>query len=160
MPAINSRELLINEIADAMNCYSNEQDMVWCIDLTAQEVTFTCDPSIVGKDCMPEVGHLMIDIDRVPSRESFLIMENFTSECTSTNEQRLLNFALRQRHPFSAFKDAVWELGIQENWFRYEYSTLRKKAEEWMTDNNVDFIDGKIVCQSDRIYAYQNEEEE
>lgn len=157
MLTIDSREMLIREIADAMDSYSNEQDMVWCIDLTAQEVIPICDPAVVGEDCMPEDGHLMLDIDRVSSDDSFRIMENFTSECTSSTEQILLNFALKQQHPFSVFRNALYELNIQNNWFGYKNKALLKKAEEWMRDNNVDFIDGKIVCESDQVYTYENE---
>lgn len=59
MFTIDSKEVLISEIADAMDANSNGQAMVWCIDHTAQEVIPICDPDIVGEDCMPEVGHLM-----------------------------------------------------------------------------------------------------
>lgn len=159
MFTIDSKEMLIREIANAMDGYSNEQDMVWCIDLTAQKVIPICDPAVVGDDCMPEDGHQMVNIDRVPSPDSFQIMENFTEECTSTTEQKLLYFALEQRHPFSTFKNAVYKLGIENNWFGYKAHALRKIAEEWMIDNKVDFIDGKIVCNSNLVYTYYRDEE-
>nr|WP_129730883.1 UPF0158 family protein [Parabacteroides goldsteinii] len=155
---IESREELINEIAESLEGYS--EGMKWSIDLTAQEVVPICDRSVVGEDCMPEDGHLMMDIDQISSRESFQIMEDFITECTSTEEARFLHFALKQRHPFSTFKNALYELNIQGNWFGYSMKALKEKARRWMIDNHIDFKDGKIIYKSDKVYTYRKEGEE
>lgn len=155
---IKSQSQLIQNIANALDNYSDE--MIWCIDLTEQQVIPICDPMVVGDDCMPEEGHKMINIDRIPSSDSFQIMEDFKRECTTTKEQNLLDFALEQRHPFSTFRNAVYNLGIENKWFDYKAHALRKKAKEWMEENEVDFIDGKVVCGSNRIYTYYREDEE
>lgn len=153
---IKSKEQLINDIANALEDYSDEE--IWCIDLTGQEVVPIPDPMVVGEEFMPEEGHQMINIDRVSSADSFQIMEDFTKECTSTEEQYLLNFALEQKHPFSTFRNAVYKLGIEKNWFGYNAHVLRKKAKEWMEENEVDFIDGKVVCGSKDVYTYYRED--
>lgn len=158
MCIITSKEHLIKEIAEALE--NSSSDVSWRIDLTAQEVIPILDPTLVDEDCMPENGHQMIDIDVPSSREGFEIMEDFKSQCPDDRQQDMLDFALEQRHPFSAFKNAVYRIGIQEEWFEYRNAAMKEKAKEWMKENKVNFIDGGIVCKSSWVYTYYNENED
>ena len=62
------------------------------------------------------------------------IMEQFAE---SVGEQLL--DAVHGRGAFRRFKDAVYRLGIEKDWFRYRDQALRNIAIEWCEKNGLDY---------------------
>lgn len=92
--------------------------------------------------------HDMFLINPIPSYESFGIMESFAETCDS-RQQDVLWKALRQRHPFSKFRQAVERLGILQSWYDYKQEAELKMAEEWLHENDLTIKDGKIGRKSE-----------
>lgn len=152
MSAITSWEQLIRDVADALN---NGMDSIsWCLDLTSGEIIPLFDPLLADNDeCMPAEGHRLINIESLASHESFEIMENFASGWPEAALRDSLCRVLRQRHPFSAFRDAVSRFGIRKEWFAFRDEALRKIAMEWLELHVVDVLNEKVVC-TDEAKAY------
>ena len=87
------------------------------------------------------LAHQLIEIDHLSSRRSFGLMENFAVE---HDNPRLLK-ALRARHPFSAFRYAVETEGLLKEWYAAKNAFEEEMAKEWLGDNLIEFVDGKIV---------------
>ncbi len=51
---------------------------------------------------------------------------------------RLLQ-AVNGRKPFRRFKDALYDLGIQQQWYDYKEARLLEIAREWCLENGVDY---------------------
>ena len=152
MSAITSREQLIRDVADALN---NGMDSIsWCLDLTSGEIIPLFDPLLADNDeCMPAEGHRLINIESLTSRESFEIMENFVLGRPEAELRDSLCRALRQRHPFSAFRNAVFWFGIRKEWLAFRDEALQKTAVEWLELHGVDVLNEKVVC-TDEAEAY------
>jgi len=70
-----------------------------------------------------------INIEKMPSRESFQVMEDFLDVVSDKKfRERLLN-ALNRKSPFSNFKHQLkYNQRIREHWFTFKAS----KYEEWV----------------------------
>ena len=48
---------------------------------------------------------------------------------------------IQGKNPFRKFKDAVYNLGLKENWFKFEYYSLIEKAKDFLFNNYIYYID-------------------
>ena len=69
------------------------------------------------------------------------IMEDFCYEIEKPKTQDILYRAIRGKGAFRRFKDAVYDLGIQDNWYAFREQKLKEFAMEWCRDHKVDFED-------------------
>jgi Uncharacterised protein family (UPF0158) len=83
--------------------------------------------SLIGPDADDEADEDPRDDDRwlfiepIESSEAFRVMEDFVDQCGNDRLARALGRALRQRKPFSRFKDALAARPAQrEAWFAFE----------------------------------------
>ena len=151
--AICSQQDLIEEIAEAITFMEGEVRPV--LDLTTQEVRHVpedfLDEDYDGKDpfeCFEndeeraEIrSHQLIAIDHLPSYVDYSLMEDFA---TRHDNDRLFR-ALQARHPFPAFRDAVETEGLLGEWHAERGRFHNMKAQEWLDENGIAFVDGKIV---------------
>ncbi len=157
---INSKEQLIDEIADAIQQHFDELELF--LDLTDQEVislpcrygyddeedSYEEDDDVVDSITGTPISklrekrsHDLEQIYPVYSSDGFRIMEDFAGQKENENLFR----ALRQRHPFRAFQDAANREGLLREWYAYKNKTYNALAEDWLKDNDIDFVDGKVV---------------
>lgn len=83
-------------------------------------------------------------------------MEDFADQQSEPHADKLYR-ALRQRHPFSHFKSTLDNLGLTNQWYRFKKKWLAQRAEEWLRDEQVDFIDGKVVARGHTL-TWTNED--
>jgi len=80
---------------------------------------------------------------RLPSKfdiNEYSIMEDF---CLSLSDERISNKLLnyiKGRGAFRRFKDEIYRLGIEEDWYRYRDNAFKEMAIDWCKDNGVEFI--------------------
>ena len=116
------------------------------LNFTEQEVGLNAPASLVGEDCVwPNDGDEVLRIDPLESWESFKAMEEFADEQPPKIADKLYR-ALNGGRPFSRFKAAVDLLDLLEDWYAYKDRWYDEKAEEWLHDNDVDFVEGKVVA--------------
>jgi hypothetical protein len=71
--------------------------------------------------------------------DEYRIMERF---CLSIADQRVsesLYRVIQGRGAFRRFKDQLYRLGIEKDWFKYREEALMSIAKEWCEDNNIEF---------------------
>lgn len=157
---IDSRERLVREIADALQSFTNEFDNRWFLNLTEQEVGIRVDTDYCDPDCLwPNDGDEVVEIDRVPSHETFRAMEAFANEQPEKVADKL-NRALSGNRPFARFKAAADVLDLLQDWYDYQNKWYIEKAEDWMKENNVDFKEGKVICTGRTITWLDDREDE
>lgn len=145
-------EVIVEEIACAMEDHSF--DHRWFFDIDGQETVLISSMS----DCLPEEGHRLVPIDAMDSWESLNIMEDFVETVADKADQDKLSSALRQRHPFSAFKNMLHNTGQREKWFVYHDERMRQIVEHWMKSEEIVYKDGTFTCNSDSVFEYMDEE--
>lgn len=93
---------------------------------------------LIGPDAVDEADVDPRDDDRwlfiepIESSEAFRVMEDFVDQCGDDRLARALEQALRQRKPFSRFKDALAARPPQrEAWFAFERQAVEVIAQRW-----------------------------
>lgn len=157
MIAIKSREELISEISYALRTYFDES--CFYLSLTEQIVSLNSPAALVGEDCLwPRKGDEVIRIDPLESWESFRAMEAFADRQPQEIADKLYR-ALNGSRPFARFRAAVDILDLQKEWHAFQDEWYGEKAEEWLRDNDVDFVDGKVVAKGNTL-IWDDEEED
>jgi len=100
--------------------------------------------SLIGPDAVDEADEDPRDDDRwlfiepIESSEAFRVMEDFVDQCGDDRLARALEQALRQRKPFSRFKDALAARPAQrEAWFAFERQAMEVIARRWCEDHGI-----------------------
>lgn len=121
------------------------------LNLTEQEVDLNLQSEYVGEDCVwPHDGDEVIRIEPLASYESYRAMEEFTDMQNEKIADKLYH-ALSGRRPFARFKEALHVLDLLEEWYAFKNKWYGEKAEEWLQEEGVNFVDGKVVCTRDTL---------
>ncbi len=157
MLKIESREQLVSEIANALETHFDEG--CFYLSITEQKISLNAPPSIVGEDCVwPHEGDKVIRIEPLSSRESFGAMGEFADTQPPKIADKLYR-ALSGGRPFARFKSAVDILELLQDWYAFKDKWYDEKAEEWLRDEGVDFVDGKVVA-TGRTLTWGEDEDE
>ncbi|MCU0288704.1 MAG: UPF0158 family protein [Acidobacteria bacterium] len=82
-----------------------------------------------------------IELPKVDSAEGYRDMEAFIETIKNPNLRNKLENALRQRRPFRRFKDVLMGLAEEERWYKFKSTRNRKRALEWLAENNLEAFD-------------------
>ena len=151
--SIKSKKDLLDEIGIALNSHGMEEKFF--LDLTIQDIVpypedilepgyrYSEFDTSLSKEEIQEVRkkHRLIEIDAIPSHIGYGIMEEFAEQ----HDNEWLFRALKKRHPFAMFRDAVENANLLDQWYAFRDEAYGKLAQEWFDDNGIDFVDGKII---------------
>lgn len=68
------------------------------------------------------------------------IMEDFI-ETLSGKAHDMLTSAINRRGAFRRFKDRLYDLGLEKQWYDFRADTYRRKAIKWCEDNNIEYTE-------------------
>ena len=150
---IKSKKDLLDEIGIALNSHGMEEKFF--LDLTIQNIMpypedilepgyrYNEFDTSLSKEEIQEVRkkHRLIEINPVPSYIGYGIMEEFAEQ----HDNEWLFRALKKRHPFAMFRDAVENANLLDQWYAFRDEAYGKQAQEWLDDNGIDFVDGRII---------------
>ena len=125
----------IKEIAEKLDC-----GMICYINLKTNEIQSIID---LNDLYLEEEEHWKEDLDeeedwesyikieKMPSRDAFLIMEDFTDQVSNKEIRNRLIYALNRSKPFKNFKYEVdYNEEVREKWFKFK----AYRYEEWVKD--------------------------
>lgn len=147
-------EIVIDAIAYALEDHSYNTQ--WYSDFDEQDTV----PLIEETDCYPEEGHRLLRIEPMESWESFGMMEDFVETVADEAVQNKLWSALRQRHPFSAFKRMLDYVDLRESWFAFKDERMQRMVERWMRDEGVVYKDGTFTCDNALVFEKDDDWED
>lgn len=133
---------LLGEICQALEDQSYEAS--WYLNITQQKVDCISDYEIEN-EIFPEDDDQLLKIDPMFSSEAFSIMEDFAESVKAPKIQARLFRALQKRHPFSNFKDQVYDEDLEKEWFAYKDKRMNEYAEAWLKENEVVYKDGQLI---------------
>ncbi len=150
---IKSKKDLLDEIGIALNSHGMEEKFF--LDLTIQNIMpypedilepgyrYNEFDTSLSKEEIQEVRkkHRLIEIDAIPSHIGYGIMEEFAEQ----HDNEWLFRAPKKRHPFVMFRDAVENANLLDQWYAFRDEAYGKQAQEWLDDNGIDFVDGRII---------------
>lgn len=151
--SIKSKKDLLEEIGIALNSHGMEEKFF--LDLTIQDIVpypedilepgyrYSEFDTSLSKEEIQEVRkkHRLIEIDAISSHIGFRLMEEFAEQ----HDNEWLFRALKKQHPFATFRNAVERANLLDQWYAFRDEAYGKLAQEWLDDNGIDFVDGRII---------------
>lgn len=126
----------LQDVIEALEGAGMEMDYYY--DTRNEEVLLVFD-SMVNGEHNPELAE---DIregfveDYIPLPEQYEIneyrmMEHFIYMLPIGRQQEILENAIRGKGAFRRFKDRLYDLGLEEKWYKYRDESYEKIAREW-----------------------------
>jgi hypothetical protein len=94
----------------------------------------------IAKEIEAETG----DYIRLPSKfdiNEYRIMEDFYWSIDDAEMRETLCNLIKGSGAFRRFKDAIQDLGIENDWYKYRNEALKQIAIEWCQENGIEFDD-------------------
>lgn len=76
---------------------------------------------------------------------SYEIMERFCLEYPNRRISEKLSATIRGKGAFRRFKDMIFDLGIQDEWNRFEHQRFEDVAVEWLESEGIPFTRGNEI---------------
>lgn len=125
----------VDELAMALDDHS--YDHWWWLDRDTGEIHLRSEWGDNEDDLDPDDVD-GIRIDPTPSRVSYRDLEEFASAVRDPRARDLLLRAIEGRGAFRRFKDTLFEFpDLREAWFAFENARTRRRAVEWLLENEV-----------------------
>lgn len=131
---------LMDELIDAY--LDNGFEIKYALNTTNGQVlmdapeTLTGEPEIDWED--DEVSEDLLPVPQVMSNEAYDTMVRFARRQDSSVAEKLIT-VLNNRKPFRHFKDKVIELGIDDDWYDFEYSDTKEIIFSWLNQHNLSY---------------------
>ncbi|MFC4409076.1 UPF0158 family protein [Chungangia koreensis] len=119
---------LIDELAEVLLMTDREFEQY--LNKDTGEIFFKTD------DEDEEMDDRLALIPQISSPEAFDLMVSFANE-QSEDHAFVLKDILNQPRPFAKFKDKVYELGIQNEWFAFEDGYAKQRMLDWLFEIGV-----------------------
>lgn len=79
-----------------------------------------------------------VEIDIPSKEEDYEIMKSFCEQVSAKQQQRLYE-ALSGRRVFSRFRDEIYQLHLEAQWFAWKNECLCEYARKWCKSNNFSY---------------------
>ena len=77
--------------------------------------------------------------------DSYEIMERFCHEYPNRRISERLSDAIKGKGAFRRFKDMISDLGIQDEWYRFERQSFEEMAVDWLEAEGIPFTRGDEI---------------
>lgn len=71
----------------------------------------------------------------------YRIMEEFIYELPAGNNQDVLAGAIQGRSAFRRFKDKLYDLNLEQQWYSYKDSVYERIARQWCERHKIDIVE-------------------
>lgn len=128
------------DIIDAME--DSNIDVSAFVDKKTGEVVYF-DDNIMSQEEMEELDEILDEHGscRIPNKfeiNDYNIMASFVQSRSDTEYKRLSR-AIIGKGAFRRFKDEVYRLGIEKEWYEWRDNTYKRRAIEWCEENGLEY---------------------
>ena len=135
------------------------QDVIEAIDFAGMEAEYYYDTKIeeillifdgmVNGETNPELIEdiregFIEDYIPLPNQydiDEYRIMEAFIYQLPSGENQDILDRAIRGRGAFRRFKDKLYDLRLEQQWYKYRDDAYERIAREWCAQHKIDVVE-------------------
>lgn len=136
----------LQDVLEAMSFTNPETEYYYSTE--TEEVLMIFDGMVNGEDdseLIEEIEDGFIE-DYIPlpgqyDIDEYSMMENFIYELPEGKAQDELENAIRGRGAYRRFKDKLYNLGLEQKWYKYRDDAYTKVAREWCERNNIEIIE-------------------
>ena len=94
----------------------------------------------IARDIINETGRYL----ELPTKfdiNEYKIMENFCYSLDDPKLRELLYSKIKGSGAFRHFKDAIYQNGIEDDWFAYRNEVFKEIAIDWCRENDIEFVE-------------------
>lgn len=137
-------KIKLDEVIEAME-FANEEAR-YLYSIKTQQIVLLMQGMVDGEDDEDLYEEIMESDDYIalPDKydiHEYRLMEDFIETISSQRKQVQLYNAIRGRGAFRRFKDTVYELDIEEQWYKYRDQRYEQIAREWCERWNIDIVE-------------------
>ena len=136
MRKADKMKVKLQEVLEALEGAGMETEYYY--DTKTQEILMVFDGMINGEynpELMEELSEGFVeDFIPLPGQyeiNEYRMMECFIYELPAGRNQDVLEQAIRGKGAFRRFKDRLFDLGMEEKWYKYRDACYEKIAREW-----------------------------
>jgi hypothetical protein len=132
---------LLDELTDAY--LDNNFGHPYYLDLVTSEVILDLDEDVTGVTGIDwddeENEDRYLEIPEFTSDDAYRLMEKFANQVADDKAHSKLFNALNRRKPFRNFKDALFDLGLRDEWYDFEKKNAQADIKDWLEINKVPY---------------------
>lgn len=135
----------LTDVIEALD-FSN-QDTEYYYNMNTEEVLMIFDGMVNGDDdpeVIEEIKEGFEEYIPLPGQyeiDEYNMMEEFINVVPECRAQSKLEDAIQGRGAFRRFKDTVYDLGLEQKWYKYRDEAYEKIAREWCERNKIDIVE-------------------
>lgn len=81
------------------------------------------------------------DLEEFSTTKFLIVMEEFMYQLPSGENQDILDRAIRGRGAFRRFKDKLYDLELEQQWYKYCDEAYERIAREWCARHKIDVVE-------------------
>ncbi|QFG00760.1 hypothetical protein PB01_19240 [Psychrobacillus glaciei] len=132
---------VMDELVDAF--LSRDLEISYVFNCQTEEILFDVSQSVTGEPEIDwddeEVVEFLVEIPQISSEQAHEVMVRFAKKQNNNLAYQLLA-VLNGKKPFRTFKDKVSQLGIERQWYDFEYGFAKERMTEWLESLDESFI--------------------
>ena len=134
----------LNDIIEAIDCVNDE--IQYFYSTKTEEILMVWEGMVNGEDAPDLIEEIEGSLDEyiiLPGQyeiDEYSMMEEFIDSLPEGYKQDKLYDAISGRGAFRRFKDEVYELGLEQKWYKYRDREYEKLAIEWCEKNSLEII--------------------
>ena len=128
----------LEDIIEAMEFANMETEYYY--DTQNEKVLMLFDEMVDGED-NPELFEDYIPLPGQYDINEYRIMEEFIYELPAGKNQDVLARAIQGRGAFRRFKDKLYDLNLEKQWYQYREEAYEKIARQWSERHKIDIVE-------------------
>ena len=128
----------LEDIIEAMEFANMETEYYY--DTQNEKVLMLFDEMVDGED-NPELFEDYIPLPGQYDINEYRIMEEFVYELPAGKNQDVLARAIQGRSAFRRFKDKLYDLNLEKQWYQYRDEAYEKIARQWSERHKVALVE-------------------
>lgn len=132
-------EISVNLLDELIDTYfTNNDPYDTYFDIKEKVIVYDADPAETGEPGIDwddnDSDERYIEVPRITTDEAFRLMTRFAERVADERASNKLFDALDRPKPFRRFKDTLFEVGLRDEWFEFEFQYGKKEIEEWLKE--------------------------
>ena len=128
----------LEDIIEAMEFANMETEYYY--DTHNEKVLMLFDEMVDGED-NPELFEDYIPLPGQYDINEYRIMEEFIYELPAGKNQDVLAGEIQGRGAFRRFKDKLYDLNLEKQWYQYREEAYEKIARQWSERHKIDIVE-------------------
>lgn len=128
----------LEDIIEAMEFAGMETEYYY--DIQNEKVVMLLDGMVDGED-NPEFFEDYIPLPGQYDINEYRLMEEVIYELPAGKNQDVLTGAIQGRGAFRRFKDKLYDLNLEKQWYQYREEAYEKIARQWSERHKIDIVE-------------------